>query len=174
MNARSSFACAAGAALLVLTGCGTTTFTDTVSDPALDPLESDVIYEINRVREDAGVAATLTACTALNKSASAHSDDMRNKGYTKDVGLDGSTVRTRSCASGYQPGCAESTSMGELVASGIEDAKALVAQWETNESAKGLMVSTGLVVIGVGRSIADDGSTYWTADLGGKADPSCQ
>ena len=165
---------AGGAALLALSACSGTTTTDTVSDPALDTFESDAIYEINRIREDAGVAQILAACRSLNVAATGHSDDMRNKDYLKEVGLDGSTVRTRTCAAGYQPGCSESTAMGELVAKGIDDGKTVVAQWSTNANAHALMVSAGLAVIGVGRSLGEDGTMWWTADLGGLPDSSCQ
>ncbi|APR77124.1 Hypothetical protein A7982_02471 [Minicystis rosea] len=164
----------AGAAILMLSACANTTTTNDVSDPALDPFESDAIYEMNRVREDAGVAAILTACTSLNVSATKHSDDMRDQDYLKEQGLDGSTIRTRSCAAGYQPGCVESTAMGELIAKGIDDGKTVVAQWSTNADAHALMVSPSLVAIGVGRSLGEDGTMWWTVDLGGQADPSCQ
>lgn len=175
MKARSFLVRAAGATLLALSACSNSTAgTDNVSGVGVDAVESDAVYEINRAREEAGIAATLVGCASLNASASAHSDDMRNKGYLKEEAPDGSTVRTRSCAAGYQPGCVESTSMGELVASGIDEGKDVVARWLTSIDAKAVLVSPGLLAVGVGRSLSDDGTMFWTVDLGGSDDPSCQ
>jgi uncharacterized protein YkwD len=175
MNACTSFARAAGATLLLLAACSNSTGgLDTVSDPTVDPVEADAVYQINQAREQAGIAATLKVCTALNVSASGHSDDMRDKGYTKEVGPDGSNSRSRSCAAGYQPGCLTTTSMGELVASGIDEGTVVVDTWMKSDSGKGALLGTGFAVVGVGRALGDDGTMYWTVDLGGKDDPSCQ
>lgn len=175
MNARSVFARAAGAWLLALAACSNTTIgPDAASDPALDPVENQAIYELNRIREDAGIATPVKLCTSLNKAASAHSDDMRNKGYLKDTAPDGSTVRTRSCDAGYQPGCSEAATMGELVASGIDEGSAVIAQWATNPDAKAVMLNPALVVAGIGRALDDDETTFWTLDMGGSDDASCQ
>jgi len=175
MNARSSFARAAGALLLALTGCPSSTAgADAASDPALDPVESEAIYQLNRIREDAGIAATVIVCTSLNAAASGHSDDMRNKGYLKDTAPDGSTVRTRSCSAGYQPGCADATSMGELVASGVDDGKGVIDEWATNPDAKAVMLNPAFVAAGIGRAVSDDETSWWTLDMSGSDDPSCK
>lgn len=175
MDARSSFARGAAALLLLLTGCPSSTAgADANSDPALDPVENEALYELNRVREDAGIAATLIPCVSMNKAASGHSDDMRNKGYLKDEAPDGSTVRTRTCGAGYQPGCSASTGMGELVATGIDEGKLVIQQWLTNPDAKGVLLNPAFVAAGIGRALNDDETTWWTLDLGAKDDASCK
>lgn len=170
MDVRSFLACAA---ILFTAGCGSSITGDLTSDPALDPEENEALYELNRLREDAGIAAPMIVCTPLNVSSSTHSDDMRDKGYLDDTAPDGSTVRTRSCSAGYQPGCVDTTVIGELVASGIDTGKEVIAQWAMNPDAKVAMQNPVFVVAGVGRAVGEGGATWWSLDLGGTDDPSC-
>jgi uncharacterized protein YkwD len=160
---------------LALVGCGgSTQGSNQPSDPALDPEENALIFEINHLRQDAGIPDVLITCTSLHKSASLHSDDMRDKGYLSDTAPDGSTVRTRGCDAGYAPGCADTIGMAELVASGLPKGADVAAQWAGSEDTKAVLLNATLVVVGAGRSLADDGSPTWTLDLGGADDPSCQ
>jgi uncharacterized protein YkwD len=175
MARRSSLLCVAAAvSALAVTACsGSTEFPGGPSDPALDAEENDAVYELNRRREDAGIAATFTVCTSLNKSASAHSDDMRDKSYLDATGLDGSTVRTRACKAGYTPGCSDTSAMAELVGSGLDTGKDMATQWATGSQGGPVILDPTLTVIGIGRSVGENGS-WWTLDLGASSDPSCQ
>jgi len=158
---------------LPLGACGGST---TASDaPSIaNPLDADrsaAVHQLNVLRQMAGVPLA-TNCVSLNVSASAHSDDMRNNGYLNDVAPDGSTVRTRACTAGYAPGCVASTSMAELVAEGYASGEDTVNQWDADPTSGPLLVNPGLVWVGVGRAI---GATdqYWTLDMAGTADASC-
>jgi len=174
MDARSSLLRAAAvASALVATACTSTSFSGGPSDPALDPEENDVVYELNRRREDAGIAATFLACTSLNASASAHSDDMRDKSYLDATGIDGSTVRTRACKAGYQPGCSDTSAMAELVGNGLDTGKEIAAQWADSAQGSAVVLDPTLLVIGIARAVGDNG-TWWTLDIGATDDPSCK
>lgn len=161
-------------AILTLAACGDSTQgSNQPSDPELDAEESALIFEVNRLREDAGIADVLIACKALHESASLHSDDMRDKGYVAEKAPDGTSVRSRACDAGYEPGCGDASAMAELVAGGIGKGADVAAQWAGRDDAKAVLLNTSLVVVGAGRSIADDGTPTWTLDLGGADDPSC-
>lgn len=150
------------------------TGTNGPSDPALDADESALLYEVDRLREDNGIPGALIVCKALSTSAALHSDDMRDKGYVAETAPDGTSVRARACKAGYQPGCGDTSAMAELVAGGVTDAVGLVKKWAENPEAKGVLLNTMLVTAGAGRALAEDGTPYWTLDLGGKDDPSCK
>src|SRR5262249_48950519 len=103
-------------------------------------------------------------------------DDMRDKDYLSDKGQDGSTPRSRACATGYQPACDDHAAMAELVASGIDDPAATLAQWTKDTKPGGtneIVSNPGLVVVGVGRA-GGLSVPYWALDLGGANDPTCQ
>jgi len=167
----------AGAALAA-TGCGGTE-NDTVLGPSqanpLDDEESSLLQRLNDHRAAANVAP-VTQCPTLNVSASKHADDMRDQDYLSDKGKDGSTPRSRACAEGYQPACADSSAMAELVASGIDDAGSTLGQWTKDTKPGGtdsILLNPGLVVAGVGRATGL-AVPFWALDLGGSTDPTCQ
>jgi uncharacterized protein YkwD len=139
----------------------------------LDEEEDALIYDLNRAREDAGIAAPVIVCKSLNVSASKHADDMRDKGYLDDDGKDGSDVRSRGCEAGYLAGCEEATAMAELVASGINGGKATLAQWTTDASSNAILTNKDLVVVGVGRSLDLEGPK-WALDFGSVDEDSCR
>jgi len=159
---------------LALSACNGTVGADGPS-PAnpLDDEENQLIYQLNQVREAAGISTPVVVCNSLNVSAAAHSDDMRDKGYLSDQAPDGSTVRSRACTAGYAPGCNVSEAMAELVASGIEGGKAAVTQWAADSKSNAVMTGASLLMAGTGRTVNLDGLAYWTLDLADKDDPSC-
>lgn len=138
----------------------------------LDNGEQAVMDAINAHRATSGQSA-LTICASLNVSASAHSDDMRDRGYQSDIGKDGSTTMTRACDAAYAPACANGV-MAEVIASGSDDPAHTVGQWKADAVASPILVNPSLTVIGVGRSFREDESSIWTVDFGGQPDPSCQ
>jgi uncharacterized protein YkwD len=157
----------------LLAGCPSSVGGDGPSSPALDAEKSALLYELNAIREKAGIATPMITCNSLLVSSAAHSDDMRNNGYLSDVAPDGSTVRTRTCAAGYKPGCSSTTLMAQLVASGIDEGAPTADAWAASDGGAPVMLNAGLVVAGTGHSLSSDGTTYWTLDLGGENDPSC-
>lgn len=152
-------------------GCGSDVGRDGPS-PAnpLDSVETTLVSELNGARGAAGLPA-LTICRALNVSAAAHSDDMRDNGYLNDEGKDGSTPRDRACQAGYQPAC-EGVLMAELVASGSGDPVHTVGQWKGDAKSNTALLEPALKVVGVGVSYGEE-EPIWTADLGGEDDSSC-
>jgi uncharacterized protein YkwD len=139
----------------------------------LDPEESDIVFLLNQLRTSKGLPA-VNVCKSLNASASGHSDDMRDNAYLSDMGPDGSTVRTRACAAGYQAACGSTIAMAELVASGNTAGQDTFNQWTGDATSSPILTNGVFLVVGVGSSEASDGSFLWTLDLGGVADPSCQ
>jgi uncharacterized protein YkwD len=159
---------------LALTACsGNTTASDlpSIANP-LDTDRSDAMTQLNVLRQGAGVPLA-TNCFSLNVSASAHSDDMRDNDYLAETAPDGSTVRTRSCSAGYEPGCVASTPMAELVAQGYATGEDTVNQWAADTTSSPILINPALVWVGVGRSIGAT-AQYWTLDMGATADSSCQ
>jgi uncharacterized protein YkwD len=139
-----------------------------------NPLDSDeqaMLGAINSLREGDAVGQ-LTQCATLNVSASAHSDDMRDNGYLKDVAPDGSTPRQRACEAGYQSACGTTTAMAELVASGNYGAEATLDQWTKDAGTRALLVNGDLLAVGIGLSVGGD-SPIWTVDFGGAVEASC-
>jgi uncharacterized protein YkwD len=138
----------------------------------IDPEESGLLYELNRFREDAGIAGALIVCKSLNQSASAHSDDMRDKGYLSDTAPDGSTPRSRACAAGYKPACDGSAVIAEVVGAGFAEGKATLLPWTQDENTTMVLTEPSLIAAGVGRSLGAD-QPMWTLDLTTDDDPSC-
>lgn len=136
----------------------------------LDSVETTLVSEINAARAAAGAPA-VAECRALNVSAAAHSDDMRDNAYLSDVGKDGSTPRERACGAGYAPAC-ENVFMAELVASGSGDPVHTVGQWKGDAASNAAMLEPALKVLGVGVSYGEE-EPVWTVDLGAEDDGSC-
>ena len=171
-----AFLVRAGALLLALgaVACSTTVGADGPSEAnPLDDEESALVYQLNQVREMAGIATPLVVCNTLDVSAAAHSDDMRDNDYLSDDAPDGATLRTRACSAGYTPGCNANEAMAEFVAKGIDGGKDTVTKWMSNAMTNATLVEPQLTVVGAGRSITRDGITYWTLDLADKDDSSC-
>jgi uncharacterized protein YkwD len=174
MSPRPSFSSRAAVLVLplALAACNGSVAAGGPSSPSLDTEELAALAQINVLRGTAAVPL-VTACTSLNVSASAHSDDMRDNGYLAEMSpVDGSTVRTRACKAGYAPSCTGNIPMAELVAEGSGTGAATVAQWAMDGTAGPILVQKDLVLAGIGRSIGAD-NERWTLDLASVADPSC-
>ena len=163
---------------LGLAACDGTTAADDGPSQAnpLDSEESAAIVAINALRaSQSPPAPSVAVCSALNVSASAHSDDMRDNGYLAESPPNdpASTVRTRACSAGYTPACSGSLAMGELVASGYGTGQDTVSGWDNDTTAKPILLNPVFIVAGIGRSLGANIET-WTLDLAAATDPSCQ
>jgi len=138
----------------------------------LDDGESKLVEAINAHRAASGLS-TLTLCASLNISASAHSDDMRDRDYQSDIGQDGSTTMSRACKAGYKPGC-DGGAMAEVIASGSDDPEHTLGQWTADATAGPILQNPTLTILGVGRTFRDEQPSVWTVDFGAAADSSCQ
>lgn len=155
-------------------GCSGSTDVVPSGPSQANPLDADeqaLLDQVNDLRVSSAVGP-VTGCASLNVSASAHSDDMRDNGYLKDVSPDGKTPRQRACEAGYAAACSETSAMAELVASGNYAPDLTLAQWTKDAGTKALLTDPGLQVMGVGLSIGAD-SPIWTADFGGVVEGSC-
>jgi len=153
-------------------GCSTVEYADSVSQAnPLDAIESDLVGRLNDMRTKAGVPV-LKVCATLNQSASFHSDEMRDKGYLKDIGPDGSTTVTRACDAGFSAACDGSVGMAELLAKGFAEAAQTLEQWAADDGTKPVLVNGDFLTVGVGRSMGGQ-SAIWTLDLAAADDPSC-
>lgn len=160
---------------LLLPACGNQTLgTDGPSDTGLDAEEDAALFDINEARAAAGISTPFVVCTALNVAAARHADDMRTKGYLSDTGLDGTGVRERTCSAGYSTACTGTASLAEMVANGLETGDQVVAKWKTDSANTNAWADEKLLAIGGGRSIAEDGTMYWTVVLGSTVDASCE
>jgi uncharacterized protein YkwD len=159
----------------VLSACSNQTLgTDGPSDTGLDDQEDQALFDINAARDAAGVHTPFAVCAALNVAAARHSDDMRDKNYLSDTGLDGKGVRERTCAAGYTTACDGTASLAEMVGSGLESGDDTVASWKKDAANVAAWANPALVAFGCGRSIAEDGKMFWTVVLGSTNDASCQ
>ncbi len=160
-------------AALAISGCTSVEFADKVS-PAnpLDEFESELIVQLNSLREQAGVPV-LTVCASLNVATSAHSDDMRDNNYLSDVDPGTkSTTPTRACEAGYQPGCSTAATMIEFIAKGHGEGTTTLDQWKKDPASGPMLTKPEFVVVGVGRSLGAD-QPIWTMDVADKTDASC-
>ena len=177
MIAQARFVRAGALCLAMATGLGLVACNGTVGSEGpssanpLDDEENALVYELNQIRAAAGITTPIVVCASLDVSAAGHSDDMRDKMYFSDQAPDGSDVRKRACTAGYKPGCNPHEPMSELIAKGIDTGKGAVT--EMNAKSHAVLVTTNMQVAGAGRTLALDGTTYWTLDLADKDDPSC-
>ena len=157
------------------TACGDSQEADTApgisqANP-LDAEESALLDELNALRADRGVDP-VRACTSLNISASKHSDDMRDRGYSDTTSPDGSTPTSRACDAGYQAGCDPAAVIAEFFAYGNTTGSGTLGQWTQDPGDADSLAATEHAVLGVGRSLAGD-SAVWSLDLGDVDEASC-
>ena len=156
-----------------LMGCTSVEYEDKVSTAnPLDAFESDMVELLNEFRAAAGVPA-VTSCASLNVATSAHSDDMRDKGYLSDVAPDKSTTPTRACDAGYAPACIGTAGMVEFIAKGHGDAETTFTQWKKDATSSEMLARAEFVVFCVGRSLGND-SPIGTMNMADKPDRSCE
>jgi uncharacterized protein YkwD len=167
--------CAAlcASALTSILGCASVENAPAEKSPAnpLDSEEGTLVYDLNGYRAQSGLAA-LKVCASLNVAASAHADDMRDHGYLNDTGNDGSSARSRACASGYMAACDAKTELAELVSSGNELGDQVFPLWTKDATTEPILRNAALVVIGVGRSLGGD-VPYWSVDVADHDEASC-
>jgi uncharacterized protein YkwD len=154
-------------------GCSSVENAPAETSPAnpLDSEEGTLVYDLNSYRAQNGLAA-LKVCASLNVAASAHADDMRDHGYLNDTGSDGSSARSRACASAYMAACDAKTQLAELVSSGNELGDQVFPLWTKDAKTEPILRNATLVVIGVGRSLGGD-VPYWSVDLADHDEASC-
>lgn len=114
---------------------------------------------INQVRARQGLRA-LSPHPYLTRTAQAHADDMRRQGYFSHIGLNGSEVRDRSRAQGYN-GCfwAENIAYGNL------SEPAVFQAWMDSRGHRRNMMHRRAVHYGLARAGSGQ-NTYWVLVFG--------
>ena len=126
----------------------------------LDTFLSRLIEVTNEQRVAAGLAP-VTRSIELTASAGAHSDDQAAHKTMGHVGSDGSTLADRVNLTGYRW-----TALGENVAVGYATADEVMAGWMSSPDHRNNILKPEFAHIGVAVAAADDGTLYWTMDLG--------
>jgi uncharacterized protein YkwD len=141
------------------------------STTPLDSEEQDFLVLLNAHRAANG-ESPVAACTALNRAAQGHSEDMRDQDYFDHAGLDGSSPIERACEACYES-CGV-TGWGENIAAGNSGAQATFNQWVNSSGHNANMLGSGFTVVGIGRATGDGRyGAYWTTVFGGQSDSSC-
>src|SRR5687767_7642531 len=105
----------------------------------LDAEEQAAFDALNIHRSDKGLPM-VAPCVALNRSASAHADDMRDRVYVSDQSPDGTTARDRACAEGYGPACANGY-VAELVGGGVLAGGEMITVFVGDAAASAILVA---------------------------------
>lgn len=138
---------------------------------SLDEEEQRFLELLNQHRANNG-ARPVTACASLNRSAQAHSEDMRDQDYFAHQGLDGSSPSSRACDACF--GSCGSTGFGENIAAGNSSAEGTFDQWLNSSGHNANMLRDSYVVVGLGRATGGGAyGTYWTNVFATGSDASC-
>lgn len=135
-------------------------------------LEEQAFLQLLNAHRAANGLNPLSACTALNRAAQGHSEDMRDEDYFSHDGLDGSNPVSRACEACYAS--CRSTGWGENIAAGNADAQGTFNQWRNSPGHNANMLGSSFAVVGIGRATGGgEYGSYWTTVFGGRSDSSC-
>lgn len=127
---------------------------------ATTTLESQVVSLTNEARAKGG-CKKLAVNASLTKAAQAFSKDMATKNYFSHTGADGSNFVKRAKRAGFA-----SVAMGENIAWGQKDAKAVVRAWLNSPGHRKNIMNCKSTLIGVGAARNAKGVLYWTQEFG--------
>ncbi|MEO6300356.1 MAG: CAP domain-containing protein [Paracoccaceae bacterium] len=128
--------------------------------PDLPRIQADLIRDINIERRAKGLSA-LTASPALTKAAQRLACDNAARRVVGHIGKNGSTLKSRLIASGYNFSTA-----AENAAGGYGDPASVTAGWMHSPEHRRNILTAPLRDIGVGVAKGQDGLLYWIIDLG--------
>ena len=114
----------------------------------------------NQQRVAAGVTPAGRS-VELTASAVAHSDDQAIHKTMGHIGSDGSTLADRVNLSGFRW-----SELGENVAVGYATADDVMTGWLASPNHRSNILKPEFTHVGVAVAAADDGTLYWTMDLG--------
>lgn len=137
------------------------------SAQTIDTEEQTMLRLINEYRAQNGLRQ-LKISIALTRAAEWMSADMAARNYFGHTDSQGRDPFVRMTAFGYN----YSTSRGENLAAGYNDAVRTFNQWKTSASHNAAMLNANYAVIGISREY-NGGSVYkwyWTTDFGGVVD----
>jgi uncharacterized protein YkwD len=126
----------------------------------LDTFLTRLIEVTNEQRIAAGLVP-VSRSVELTASAVAHSDDQAAHKTMGHVGSDGSTLADRVNLTGYHW-----SELGENVAVGYATPDEVMAGWMLSSDHRNNILKPEFAHIGVAVTAADDGTLYWTMDLG--------
>ncbi|MET9395490.1 CAP domain-containing protein [Streptomyces sp. NPDC006624] len=121
--------------------------------------EAQVLALVNKERATAG-CSPVTANDRLTRAADDYSDVMASSGVMSHTGPDGSTMRTRVEAAGYQW-----STLGENIAQGQADAASVMKSWMNSPGHRANILNCSFKELGVGVHFGD-GGPWWTQNFG--------
>jgi uncharacterized protein YkwD len=115
---------------------------------------------VNKERADVG-ADPLQINDQLDQAADLHSQDQANTETMSHTGSNGSYFADRITDTGYQY-----STTGENVAVGYQEPEAVVDGWMGSDGHRENILNSNFEELGVGYSVGEDGSAFWTQDFG--------
>jgi hypothetical protein len=133
------------------------------NEPQLVELGFDgaVLELINAERAKVGVKP-LNDNGPTDDHADRHALDLAKNMSLSDTGSDGSTVKSRAKDAGYLFG-----NVGEAIAAGPMDPKAVVAQWMNDPTQRDQLLNPTYTDAGLGTVADTNGKLYWVEGFGG-------
>jgi uncharacterized protein YkwD len=125
-----------------------------------DTFDQKILNLVNQERAKVG-ADPLKINAQLDQAADLHTQDQANLNTSSHTGSNGSGMVDRIQDTGY-----EYSTIGENVAAGYVDAEAVVDGWMGSDDHRANILNPSFEDLGVGYSVSDDGTAYWTQDFG--------
>lgn len=128
----------------------------------------DVIRIVNKERSDSGLHP-LSECSALDRAAQLHSQDMNSRDFFDHTNPDDKTHSDRIRLTGYF-GKSKSRWTGENIAAGFKDATSVMAAWMKSPGHRANILNSKFTHLGVGIASSRSDSIYggyiWTQNFG--------
>jgi uncharacterized protein YkwD len=125
-----------------------------------DSFDQQILNLVNEERAKVG-ADPLQINEQLDQAADLHTQDQASINTLSHTGSNGSNSADRILNTGYQY-----STTGENVAVGYPDAEAVMAGWMASDGHRENILNPSFEELGVGYSVGEDGSAYWTQDFG--------
>jgi uncharacterized protein YkwD len=137
----------------------------------MDRDELALLDLINAERSRRGIGR-LAPCRSLAKAAQKHSADMRDADFIGHISSSGgANPIDRMCRAGYS--LCRAGVIGEIVAAGGNQITLPYSQWMQSTLHRDIMLHPAYHIIGIGHACGGRYTGYWTADLAGSDDGSC-
>ncbi|MBW4532315.1 MAG: CAP domain-containing protein [Pleurocapsa minor HA4230-MV1] len=128
--------------------------------PVSDTFDRQILELVNKERAKVGIDP-LQLNEQLDRAADLHAQDQANTDTLSHTGSNGSNFDERILDAGYQY-----STIGENVAVGYADAETVVTGWMGSDGHRENILNPAFEELGVGYSVGDNGSAYWTQSFG--------
>lgn len=134
------------------------------AETTFESMAYEVVELTNLERDWAGLPP-LEWNETLAVEATWHAQDMATRGYFGHYSPEGTSPTDRATLAGY-PGFAWGPFVGENIAKGLPTSEGVVQAWLNSEGHRQNLLLPDYREIGVGISVAPDGSVVWVQNLG--------